>query len=68
LVSGITKICLVADDKEWEKLKLEQSHQMVLVQDAGKTEIPPNSETVIGLHPMLKSQRTKTLKRLQLLK
>lgn len=41
---------------------------MVLVVDAGLTEIPSGSETVIGLWPMRKSQVPKTVKRLQVLK
>lgn len=62
------KVVLRADDKEWAKLKDEFKNSMVLVVDAGLTEIPSGSETVIGLWPMRKSQVPKTVKRLQVLK
>lgn len=61
-----TKIVLKASDKEFEKIKEE--YNPIIVVDAGKTEIAANSETVIVLYPMFRSERTKTLQRLQLLK
>jgi len=60
-----TKIVLAASDKEWEKLKEE--YDPIIVIDAGKTEIKSGSETVIVLWPMLKDERSKILKKLQLL-
>lgn len=62
------KVVLRADDKEWAKLKEDYGTHMVMVVDAGLTEIPSGSETVIGLWPMRKSQVPKTVKRLQVLK
>lgn len=67
LKEGICKIALKADDKEWLKLKEEHKDSMSLVVDAGKTQIPAGSETVIGLPPMRKSQRSKLVQRLQIL-
>jgi|SRR5579885_2297377 len=67
--SSFRKVVLRADDKEWSKLKEEFKDQnMVMVVDAGLTEIPSGSETVIGLWPMRKSQVPKAVKRLQVLK
>jgi PTH2 family peptidyl-tRNA hydrolase len=64
-----TKVVLKASDKEFEKIKEEfDVGQIVVVQDAGRTEIPSGSETVIGIFPMLKSKAPKCIKRLQLLK
>ncbi|HEY5268331.1 MAG TPA: aminoacyl-tRNA hydrolase [Candidatus Saccharimonadales bacterium] len=65
--AGYRKVTLAADDKEWEKVKRDYPND-VLVVDAGLTEIPSGSETVIGLWPMRKSQATKTISRLQVLK
>ncbi len=67
LNSSYRKVVLKADDKEWEKIKSEISNHVVVV-DAGLTEIPSGSETVIGLCPMYKSQCPKIIKRLQILK
>ena len=66
--SSFRKVVLRASDKEWVKLKEEFKDSMVMVVDAGLTEIPSGSETVIGLWPMRKSQRSKTVQRLQVLK
>lgn len=68
LNSSFRKVVLRADDKEWIKLKEEFKNSMVLVVDAGLTEIAAGSETVIGLWPMRKSQRPKLVQRLQVLK
>lgn len=62
------KVTLKADDREWDKLKIEFKEQMVLVIDAGLTEVMPGSETCIGIWPMRKGQRPKILTRLQVLK
>lgn len=66
--SSFRKVVLRASTKEWVKLKEEFKDSMVMVVDAGLTEIPSGSETVIGLWPMRKSQVPKTVKRLQVLK
>ena len=68
LDSSFRKVVLRASDKEWAKLKEEFKNSMVLVVDAGLTEIAAGSETVIGLWPMRKSQRPKSVQRLQVLK
>lgn len=69
LNSSFRKVVLRASDKEWAKLKEEfKDKNMVMVVDAGLTEIAAGSETVIGLWPMRKSQVPKTVKRLQVLK
>lgn len=60
------KVVLRASDKEWEKLKTEL--ECFLVRDAGYTQVPAGSETVIGLWPQKKSQVSKSVKRLQVLK
>lgn len=62
----IRKVVLRASDKEWEKVKAEVPH--FIVRDAGYTEVPAGSETVIGLWPMKKSQAPKVVRRLQVLK
>jgi peptidyl-tRNA hydrolase len=43
-------------------------NDIIIVVDAGLTEIKPDSETVIGVHPMRKSEAPKLIKRLQVLK
>lgn len=69
LNSSFRKVVLRADEKEWLKLKSEFSaNNIALVVDAGLTELEPNTETVIGLAPMRKSQVPKLVKRLQVLK
>lgn len=68
LNSSFRKVVLRASDKEWAKLKEEFKDSMVLVVDAGLTEIAAGSETFIGLWPMRKSQRPKSIQRLQVLK
>src|ERR1700720_2007821 len=60
--SNFRKVILRASDKEWEKLKEEEKdNNMAMVVDAGLTQIPAGSETVIGLFPIRKSQRSKTV-------
>ena len=68
LNSSFRKVVLRADDKEWAKLKSSLEENDVIVVDAGLTEIPAQSETVIGLCPMRKSLVGKLIKRLQVLK
>ena len=68
MASGYRKVVLGADDKEFEKIKLEYKADMVLIVDAGLTELISGSETVICLPPILKSKCSNTLKRLQVLK
>lgn len=69
LLSSFRKVVLRADEKEWLKIKNEFSpNNIALVIDAGLTELEPNTETVIGLSPMRKSQVPKLIKRLQVLK
>ena len=69
LNSSFRKVVLRADEKEWDKLKDEISEkERVIVVDAGLTEIPTGSETVMGIWPMHKSARPKILQKLQLLK
>lgn len=66
--SSFRKVVLRADDKEWKKIQQDYGAHMIMVVDAGLTEIAAGSETVIGLWPMRKSQRPKTIQRLQVLK
>ena len=68
LSSSYRKVVLTANDKEWAKIKADPGLLRSIVIDAGLTEIPAGSETVIGLWPMRKSQRPKCIKRLQALK
>jgi peptidyl-tRNA hydrolase len=68
LRSSYRKVVLRASDKEWTKIKEEFKDSMAMVVDAGLTEIPSGSETVIALWPVRKSQVSKTIKRLQVLK
>ena len=60
------KVVLVATESQWAQLKLLPDH--VLVIDAGLTEVAPNSETVIGLWPMLKSAAPRVVQKCQVLK
>lgn len=63
-----TKIVLKADEKEFTKVQKELAHNIVLVTDAGFTEVKPQTDTVIGVFPMYKSEVPKIIKRMQLLK
>jgi PTH2 family peptidyl-tRNA hydrolase len=58
------KVVLRASKRDWELLKLKAD---VEVLDGGYTEIPPNSCTVLGFWPMLKSKAPIYIKKLQLL-
>ena len=68
LQGSFRKVVLRADDKEWKKIQNDYGTHMIMVVDAGLTEIAAGSETVIGLWPMRRSQRPKTIQRLQVLK
>lgn len=64
------KVTLTANDSKWNKLKTQLTNdgiEHVRVVDAGFTEIPSGSETVIGIWPMRKSNRSSVLKKLQTL-
>jgi PTH2 family peptidyl-tRNA hydrolase len=58
-------VLLVANDKDWEKLK--DQLRVFIVRDAGLTEVEAGSETVMSTWPMKKSERPKLLRRLQVL-
>jgi len=60
-----TKIVLGAHDKDWFKLK--EIYDPIIVIDAGKTEIAPDSATIMILPPMFKDERHPLLKRQRLL-
>jgi len=64
--SGIRKITLKADDKEFERIKNEFGNNLALVIDAGLTQIAGGSQTVLVLYPLLRGEN-KTIKRLQVL-
>jgi peptidyl-tRNA hydrolase len=69
LDSSFRKVTLTADDKEWAKVKAElPADDIVIVVDAGLTEIAAGSETFIAVWPMYKSQRPRILKKLQAVK
>ena len=69
LDTSFRKVVLKADEKEWIKLKTQLSkEQFVVVVDVGLTELAPQTETVIGIIPMRKSEAPKLIKRLQVLK
>ncbi|CAM6004254.1 unnamed protein product [Sphagnum balticum] len=69
LNSSFRKVTLGANDKEWAKVKAEiPSEDIVIVEDAGLTEVPAGSETFIAVWPMYKSQRPRILKKLQAVK
>ena len=67
LDGSFRKVVLKADEKQWRKLKESDKRQMVLVIDAGLTELEPSTETVIGLAPMRKSEAPKLVQRLRVL-
>ena len=61
------KVVLRCDDKKWKKLK-EQITNYEVVVDAGLTEIPVGSETVLAIWPMRKSEVPRIIKKMQTLK
>jgi peptidyl-tRNA hydrolase len=68
LLGSFRKVVLTADDKEWAKVQKLEGLNFVIVRDAGLTEVAPDSETVMGIWPLYKSQAPKAIKRLQVLK
>lgn len=66
LETSYRKIAVVANDKDWEKIK--DQLPVFLVKDAGLTEVDPGSETVLITWPMKKSEAPKVIQRLQALK
>jgi PTH2 family peptidyl-tRNA hydrolase len=66
--SGSTKIVLGANEKEWAKLLEEAGNNCFIITDAGRTEVEPGTQTVMCFWPRTKSSRSKSLKRLQILK
>ena len=68
LQTSFRKVVLRADEKEFAKIQEELKDQIVVVIDAGLTELEPQTKTVIGVFPMKKSERPKLIKRLQVLK
>lgn len=62
------KVILVANDKIFNSIKEDFKSSLVTVVDLGLVEVPPNSETCIGLFPMRKSESPKIIKKLQTLK
>ena len=65
LNTGTTKIVLAASLEQWAAIK-ENGSCLVIV-DEGRTECPPNSETVLGFFPMRKSEAPDVIKKLSLL-
>lgn len=62
------KVTLTANDSKWKKLKAQLADsglEYCLIVDAGLTEIPSGSETVIGIWPMHKSKSPPALRKLQ---
>jgi len=69
LDTSYRKVVLKSDEKEWSKVKDDLSKsQYIIVTDAGLTELAANTDTVIGVFPMYKSQVPKVIKKLQVLK
>jgi peptidyl-tRNA hydrolase len=70
LHSSFRKVTLTANDKEWEKVKAAfvEGVMRFTVIDAGLTEIPAGSETIMAIWPQYRSKVPKIIKRLQALK
>jgi peptidyl-tRNA hydrolase len=66
LRTSYTKILLGANDHEFTKVK-EENEVHIPVVDLGRTEVAPNTETLIVLPPMHKGDQSPLLKRLRLL-
>ena len=62
-----TKIILSSPDSDFERAKSILEFKSFLVIDSGKTEINPNTQTVLGFFPMKKSQAPKIIKKMRLL-
>ncbi|MNW03368.1 peptidyl-tRNA hydrolase [compost metagenome] len=58
---------VILGGKEKDLLKLIEEG-FYFIRDNGRTEIPPNSLTVVGLPPMTRAEAKPFVKRLQLLK
>ena len=69
LNDSFRKVTLKADDKEWKKVQdaFVEGVTRFTVIDAGLTEIPAGSQTVMAIWPMRRSQRPKILQKLQAL-
>ncbi len=71
LFEGQTKIVLkVKDEEEFNdiRLKLKKSHlPFDVVKDAGQTQVPPGSETAIGIGPYYTDEINKVTYKLKLL-
>jgi peptidyl-tRNA hydrolase len=65
LATGYTKILLSADEKEWARAKTMPG--ATVATDLGRTELEPNTETVLALWPMRRSARPGWFRRLRLL-
>lgn len=63
--TSFRKVVLRASDTRFERVK--QELPCFLVRDAGLTEVPQGSETVLCLWPMRKSQAPKLISKLQTL-
>ncbi len=63
--NGMAKIVLKATEEELEQIR-KQPH-CAMVRDAGLTQIPPNTLTVIGLLPRPKSELEQLTKNFKLL-
>lgn len=66
-LDSFRKIVLRASEMEWYKiLETIPEHNRVTTVDGGFTEIPPNTQTVITIAPMLKSKKFPILSELSL--
>ncbi len=65
LNTGTTKIVKSANSEEW--LSLKEKGGCCVIVDEGRTEVPPNSETVLGFFPMYKSEVPEIIRSLRLL-
>jgi len=63
--SRSTTITKRAPQKDWDKLKQLLGNDCFVVRDAGLTEIPAGSETVMSLWPMHRSQTPKLVWKLR---
>ena len=69
LNTSFRKVVLVAKENQWNKLKEELSkNDYIIVTDNGLTEVAPQTDTVIGILPIIKSTCPKIIKKLQTLK
>ena len=66
LAGSFRKVVLKADENKWKRIKETiRDRNIVLVIDAGLTELDPGTETCIGLYPLYKSTAPKIVKRLR---